>query len=239
MKDRKLAAGFLGRLLSLSATVAASLVLFDAASAAIPAPPPFTVIHAGHLLAVPGKQPLDGATLVTQGGKIKEIRTGYLDAGALDLPPDTKVIDLTTMFVMPGFIDLHVHLSNGAEGGRDLAMREPDSYFTMVAYRSASATLMSGFTTVRDLGSEGYTILGLRDAIRDGIVLGPRIIASGDPISPSNGHADNHNLREELLNGIPRRGICNGADDCRRVVREAIRRGADVIKVMADRKSVL
>jgi imidazolonepropionase-like amidohydrolase len=168
-----------------------------------------------------------------QDRKIKEIRDGYLDAVALELPPDTRVIDLSSMFVMPGFIDLHVHLSLGADGARDLSLRESDNYFTVVAYRSATATLMSGFTTVRDLGSEGYTVLGLRDAIRDGIVLGPRIIASGDPISPSNGHADNHNLREELLNGIPRRGICNGADDCRRVVREAIRRGADVIKVMA------
>jgi imidazolonepropionase-like amidohydrolase len=92
---------------------------------------------------------------------------------------------------------------------------------------------MGGFTTVRDLGSEGYTVLGLRDAIRDGIVLGPRILAAGDPISPTNGHADNHNLREEILEGIVRRGVCNGADDCRRVVREAIRRGVDVIKVMA------
>lgn len=103
----------------------------------------------------------------------------------------------------------------------------------MVAYRSATAALMAGFTTVRDLGSVGYTVLGLRDAIRDGIVLGPRILASGDPISPTNGHADNHNLREEPLTAIVRRGVCNGADDCRRVVRAAIRRGVDVIKVMA------
>jgi len=135
--------------------------------------------------------------------------------------------------VMPGFIDLHVHLSSGVERGRDVNLHESDNYFTVVAYRSALATLMGGFTTVRDLGSEGYTVLGLRDAIRDGIVLGPRILAAGDPISPTNGHADNHNLREELLEAIVRRGVCNGADECRKVVREAIRRGVDVIKVMA------
>jgi imidazolonepropionase-like amidohydrolase len=233
MEKRRLAARCLRRVLWLLGSGAAALALFHAGYAATLAPPPYSIIHAGRLLAIPGKPPLDRATLVVQGAKVKEIRNGYLDAAALGLPPVTPVIDLSGMFVMPGFIDLHVHLSSGAEGGRDLSLRESDNYFTVVAYRSATATLMSGFTTVRDLGSEGYTVLGLRNAIRDGIVLGPRILASGDPISPSNGHADNHNLREELLNGIPRRGICNGADDCRRVVREAIRRGADVIKVMA------
>jgi imidazolonepropionase-like amidohydrolase len=216
-----------------AALVAAAWLVSNTATAAIPAPPPFSIIHAGHLMATPGKAPLEHATLVIEGGKVKEARSGYLDAAALALPADTPVIDLTRMFVMPGFIDLHVHLSGGADGGRDLSLRESDNYFTMVAYRSATATLMAGFTTVRDLGSEGYTVFGLRDAIRDGIVPGPRILASGDPISPTNGHADNHNLREELLYAIPRRGVCNGADDCRRVVREAIRRGADVIKVMA------
>jgi imidazolonepropionase-like amidohydrolase len=233
VRNRRLAPGFLSRVRWLLSVGASSLVFFSAANAAILAPPAYSIIHAGHLLAEPGKPSRDRATLVVQGGKIKEIRDGYLDATALALPADTRVIDLTGMFVMPGFIDLHVHLSSGAEGGRDLSLRESDNYFTMVAYRSATATLLSGFTTVRDLGSEGYTIFGLRNAIRDGIVLGPRIIASGDPISPTNGHADNHNLREELLNGLPRRGICNGAEECRRVVREAIRRGADVIKVMA------
>lgn len=225
--------GYPTRALWLLTGAVVTLMFFNVANAAALAPPPFSIIHAGHLLAVPGKPQRDRATLVVQDGKIKEIRDGYLDALALELPPDTRVIDLSGMFVMPGFIDLHVHLSLSAEGEKDLSLRESDNYFTVIAYRSATATLMSGFTTVRDLGSEGYTVLGLRDAIRDGIVMGPRIMASGDPISPTNGHADNHNLREELLNGIPRRGICNGADDCRRVVREAIRRGADVIKVMA------
>jgi imidazolonepropionase-like amidohydrolase len=126
-----------------------------------------------------------------------------------------------------------VHLSIDLERGRDLSLRESDNYFTVLAYRSAYDTLMGGFTTVRDLGSQGYTVFGLRDAIRDGIVLGPRIIASGDPISPTGGHWDNHNLREEIMTAVLRRGVCDGADECQKVVREAVRRGADVIKVMA------
>jgi imidazolonepropionase-like amidohydrolase len=223
----------------LAALTAALLVGVAALSASTPAnatalaPPPFSIIHAGQLLAMPGKQPASKATIAVEKGSIKEIREGYVDAAALGLPADTPVIDLTDKFVMPGFIDLHVHLSGGAERGRDLNLRESDNYFTVVAYRSATATLMGGFTTVRDLGSTGYTIFGLRDAIRDGIVAGPRILASGDPISPTDGHADNHNLREEIMTAVLRRGVCDGPDDCQKVVREAARRGADVIKVMA------
>lgn len=230
----------MGVLKSVLAMLAGVLVGHAATAQTVPvltseplAPPAFTVIHAGQLLAVPGKAPVSKATVVVEKDKVKEVRNGYVDAAALGLPADTPVLDLTNGFVMPGFIDLHVHLSSGAERGRDLQLREPDNYFTLVGLRSAYATLMSGFTTVRDLGSQGYTILGLRDAIRDGIVPGPRILAAGDPISPTNGHADNHAMREEIMEAIVRRGVCDGADGCRRVVRLAIRRGADVIKVMA------
>ena len=127
---------------------------------------------------------------------------------------------------------MHVHLS-GFGGARELALREPSEYFALGAARNALITLMAGFTTVRDLGSIGYTVLGLRDGIRDGLVPGPKILASGDPISPTDGHADNHGYREEIMAAMPRRGICDGADDCRRAVRAAVKRGADVIKVMA------
>jgi imidazolonepropionase-like amidohydrolase len=213
--------------------IAVAALISSAAHAAAPASTANAVIHAGRLLAVPGQQPVDKATVVVAAGRIKEIRTGFADPAALGLPAQTPVVDLSRMFVMPGFVDLHVHLSSDGSRGRDLRLREPEGYFSLVGFRSAHATLMSGFTTVRDLGSEGGTILALRDAERDGIVATPKIIVSGDPISPTNGHADNHNLREEVIHAMHRRGVCDGADECRRVVRAAIRRGADVIKVMA------
>jgi imidazolonepropionase-like amidohydrolase len=191
------------------------------------------IVQAGTLLSVPGEAPQTNATVVIVDGVIREIRPGFVAAAALSLPADTPVVDLKKRFVMPGFIDLHVHLSSGGERGRDLSLRKPEAYFSLLAYRSATASLLSGFTTVRDLGSTGYTIFALRDAILDGIVTGPRIIASGDPISPTNGHADNHGLRQEIMDAVPRLGICDGADDCRKAVRNAVKRGADVIKVMA------
>lgn len=216
-----------------AAAAATALLGCIAARAAAPAASN-AVIHAGQLLAVPGQQPVANATVVVADGKVREIRAGFVEPGALGLPPDTAVIDLRNQFVMPGFIDLHVHLSSsGLGGGRDARLRESEGYFSLIGARSAHATLLAGFTTVRDLGSEGSAIFALRDAQREGIVVAPKIIVSGDPISPTNGHADNHNLREEVMSAMPRRGVCDGADDCRRVVREAIRRGADVIKVMA------
>lgn len=191
-----------------------------------------SVIHAGQLLAVPGEAPMGQATVVVTDGKVASIRPGFATVEALQLPQGTTVIDLSNRFVMPGFIDLHVHLS-GFGGGKDAALRQPGEYASLMGAKNALTTLMAGFTTVRDLGSVGYAVLGLRDAIRDGLVPGPRILASGDPISPTDGHADNHGYREEVMTAMARRGICDGADDCRRAVRAAVKRGADVIKVMA------
>ncbi|WP_404478194.1 amidohydrolase family protein [Novosphingobium sp. BL-52-GroH] len=199
-----------------------------AASTAQAAP---QIVHAGTLLVEPGIAPLNQATLIIDEDKVREARPGFLSPEQLGLPAETPVVDLSRQFVMPGFIDLHVHLSSF--GDRNELLRRPDEYASLIGARNANTTLMAGFTTVRDLGSIGYSIIALRDAIGNGLVPGPRIVASGDPISPTNGHADNHGMREEVMHALPRRGVCDGADGCRRAVREAVRRGADVIKVMA------
>ncbi|MGC1303318.1 MAG: amidohydrolase family protein [Caulobacteraceae bacterium] len=194
-------------------------------------PPPPTLIHAGQLLETPGQAPLNQVTVVVVDGKVQSIRPGFITPEAAGLLATVRVVDLSRMFVMPGFIDLHVHLAGA--GGGDALVRKSDEYFTLLGAKNANTTLMAGFTTVRDLGSIGYTVLALRDAIKDGLVPGPKIVASGDPISPTDGHADNHGYREEVMAALPRRGVCDGADDCRRAVRAAVKRGADVIKVMA------
>jgi imidazolonepropionase-like amidohydrolase len=190
------------------------------------------VIHAGTLLDQPGEAPRSPGTLVLEDGLIKSVHDGIVSVSALSLPPDTEVLDLSEHFVMPGFIDLHVHLSsNATAGARNLYVRKPDAYFALVGADNARKTLMAGFTTVRDLGSRGHAIFALRDAIEDGLVPGPRLLVAGSAITPSGGHADFHGYREEVAEALPAAGTCNGADDCMRAVRETIKRGADVIKV--------
>ena len=201
---------------------------------AAPATAVATIVYAGQLLAVPGRPPLVPGTLVLADGKVKEVRAGRPSATELGLPAEgTKTIDLSSSFVMPGFIDLHVHLTM-SPGERQIAfVTKPDAYFALVAADAARKTLEAGFTTVRDLGSRGYSVFALRDAIRDGLLPGPKIVAAGAAITPSGGHADINGYREEVRRALPSPGVCNGPDDCRRAVREAVQRGADVIKVTA------
>jgi imidazolonepropionase-like amidohydrolase len=224
-------------LLSLVAAACPGTLASAAAAAAAAAAAPVastgnvSIVHAGALLELPGTPPRGKSSLVVADGKVREIRAGFVDAAALNLPGNTRIIDLSQMFVMPGFIDLHVHLASARLS--ELALRKPNEYSALVGAHNARTTLLAGFTTVRDLGSIGYSVLALRDAVKDGLVPGPKILASGDPISPTNGHADNHGYREEVMGALVRRGICDGADGCRQAVRAAVRRGADVIKVMA------
>jgi imidazolonepropionase-like amidohydrolase len=192
-----------------------------------------SIIHAGSFLSAPGEKVRSRATLVIENGKVKSIHDGFADAGALGLPASTPVLDLTTKFVLPGFIDLHVHLATGGVAGRfaGLQLRQGPEFYALNAYNNAYATLMAGFTTVRDLGSPGQSVIALRDAVKLGVVAGPKIVASGEGISPTNGHGDVHGLRPDLMEAQVRPGVCDGADDCRRAVRNAIKYGADVIKV--------
>ncbi len=190
------------------------------------------LIHAGTLLAVPGQKPLNQQTLVVTDGKVSAVKGGYLDAAAAGAPADAKTIDLKNAFVLPGLIDCHVHITGELGPRSQLAEVEDDPEETVldgVVY--ANRTLMAGFTTVRDLGSPARTGFALRDAINKGEVEGPSILAAGMMISITAGHGDVNGFSEEVTHALRPESICNGADDCRRAVREQIRKGADVIKL--------
>ncbi len=193
-----------------------------------------TIIHAGTLLAVPGEFPTTDQSIIVQNGQIVEIRDGRTDAAEFEAAGEVRIIDLSDQFIMPGFIDLHVHLTGQAgSGSRADFVTNSDADAALTAQMYAKRTLMGGFTTVRNLGSRGTAMFALRDAIRAGKVAGPKILVAGYSITPTGGHADIHGFRQEVLDVLPSSGVCDGADGCRAAVRRQVKRGADVIKVTA------
>jgi imidazolonepropionase-like amidohydrolase len=227
----------LSRLFAAAATfalAAPALAQGQPAAPAAPAAQPeaVTVIHAGTLLAVPGETPRRNASVVVRGNRITEVRDGFVDM------PGARVVDLRTATVMPGFIDMHVHmrgLDDRIQARLQASVRdyEDEAYTAQV---NARRTLLAGFTTVRDLGNNPRLIFSLRDAINGGMFAGPTIIAAGQGISVSGGHSDPRNgLNRDLYHVEAERVIntCNGPADCRRAVRDQIGLGAEVIKIAA------
>ncbi len=193
-----------------------------------------TIIHAGSLLAVPGEHAKTSQSIIVKGGQVTAIHEGFVAADAISDADGVTVLDLSKEFVMPGFIDLHVHLTGQAGANRKVdAVTMTDADTAYVAQMYARRTLLAGFTTVRDLGSRGTAIFALRDAVKAGRVAGPKIIAAGQAITPTGGHGDIHGYRQEVLDVLASTGVCDGADDCRAAVRRQVKRGADVIKVTA------
>ncbi len=191
-----------------------------------------TVIHAGTLLAVPGRAALSERTIVIQGGRIVRIVPGFAEPASIG--PDAQLIDLSDKFVLPGLIDLHVHLLGqlGPES-RTEALTVTTSLKALRGAAHARRTLRAGFTTVRDLGGDPEAIYALRIAIAEGIVPGPRIVAAGSSLAATGGHGDVDGVKAELLTLWTPETICDGPYECRRATRHAIKYGADWIKVTA------
>lgn len=191
------------------------------------------LLHAGHLLDQPGRAMRGASTLVIRAGKVEAVHAGLLDAAGLGLPASTPVVDLREKYVLPGLIDSHVHLRSdtGGVAGMVEGMTRSDAAGAFAALDNARKTLRAGFTTVRNLGDGGGVTLALRDAIATGVVQGPRILDAGGGISATSGHADGRlGLREELTDHLEPENLCDGADACRKAVRNQVGRGVDVIK---------
>lgn len=190
-----------------------------------------TIIHAARLIDGKSDQPREQVTVVIEAGRITDVADGYLPPTESD-----RLIRLTEHTIMPGLMDMHTHL---------MSQHSKDSYterFFMdqaeYALRStvyARATLMAGFTTVRDLGDNGVNSIALRKAISQGWVPGPRIFTSGKSLATTGGHADPTNaLRGDYRrDASPIEGVINGADDARKAVRQRYKDGADLIKLTA------
>lgn len=218
--------------LELKAVLVSLALLLTPVSGLNAQPGDLVLVHAGTLLAQPGEAPLTRQTIVIRGGRIEALRPGYLDPATVG--GGAQVIDLSDKFVLPGLIDMHVHLTG--EIGPD--SRTEALYVTtaMEALRGAhyaDITLRAGFTTVRDLGSDPEAIYALRDAINAGLVDGPTIFAAGSAIAATGGHGDVDGYKPELLELWTPETICDGPYECRRVTREAVKFGADWIKITA------
>ncbi|MBK8920537.1 MAG: amidohydrolase family protein [Saprospirales bacterium] len=188
-------------------------------------------LHCGRLLTMTGEQAQTEMTIVVEGSRIARIEKGYLQA-----PAGVEAVDLKSTTVLPGLIDCHVHLeweqSRNSYNER-FTLNDVDIAFRAAVY--AGRTLQAGFTTVRDLGGRGINI-ALRNAINQGWVQGPRILATGRIISITGGHGDSTTgARWDLFDPPPaaEEGVADGTDACRKAVRAQVKNGADLIKVTA------
>ncbi len=189
-----------------------------------------TIIHCGNLIDGKSNAVQRQMTLVVEGNLITDIQKGFVNPSSGD-----NVIDLSSKTVMPGLIDMHVHLEGETNKDQVLqrfTLNEADIAFRSTVY--ARKTLMAGFTTVRDLGGSGVNI-ALRNAINQGTVAGPRILTAGKSIATTGGHADPTNGYRKNLMGDPGplEGVINSPEEARQAVRQRYKDGADLIKITA------
>ena len=192
---------------------------------------PPIVLRAAHLFdSVSGKL-VDHGVVVVSGTRIQAVGSNA------KIPDGAKIIDLGDATLLPGFIDAHVHLSNESSPNwyhdwYDGIMRFPAEQALYGAHY-AKATLEAGITTVRDVGSNDYISLGLRNAIAAGVIPGPHMLVSNYAIGSTGGHADQDPVpAQRIAVAGPLQGVCNGPAECRAAVRYQIKYGADVIKFM-------
>lgn len=187
-------------------------------------------LQCGNIVDVESGKMLSEKTIVVSGNKIKSIQNGFVSGSEND-----EVIDLKNKTVLPGFIDLHVHIESESSPKaymNGFILNEADIAFKSTVY--AKRTLMAGFTTVRDLGGSGVNI-ALRNAIDNGVVVGPRIYTAGKALATTGGHADPTNGMKKSLMGDPgpKEGVVNSPEDGKKAVRQRYKEGSDVIKITA------
>jgi imidazolonepropionase-like amidohydrolase len=196
--------------------------------------PKVTYIRAGRLFDATSDSVRENMVIVVQDERIQNVGS----ASSIAIPAGATVIDLSRATVLPGLIDCHTHL--GARADRyDEISRFKDTPFqsAFVAVVNARKTLEAGFTSVRDVGSEPFLAVDLRNSIKEGLVPGPRIVASGPPISITGGHGDLNNYSPQTrVSMFPEErdfAIADGVDQIRHVVRAQVKYGVDVIKIIA------
>ena len=192
--------------------------------------PKLTVITAARYLdVVTGKYVENPAIFVGQDGRI----TSIADARTVKWGADTHHVDMAGKTLLPGLIDMHVHLDSPADIGGYRGLEYTDSFFAMTAVSNARAMLDAGFTTVRNVGASNRNDVGLTQAVTQGYVVGPRIAAAGYALGSTGGHCDQTGLPPSMEKQGKAEGVGDTPDELRYQVRRQRKYGATVIKVCA------
>jgi imidazolonepropionase-like amidohydrolase len=205
-----------------------SLLLICTLPAAAQAPTPSrTLVRAGHVLDVHTGNEAADQTIIIAADRITSV------APTVSTPkqPGDIEIDLRSLTVLPGLIDVHTHLTddNNFDPYHELSTSVAKS--ALIGARNAKVTLEAGFTTVRNVGAEGYADVDLRDSINEGLIEGPHMQVSGPPLGITGGHCDENLLPFEYH--LTAEGVADGVEAVQHKVRETIKYGADLIKICA------
>jgi len=187
----------------------------------------YTVLKGGKLIDGCGGTPIEDSVLVVKGNRIESVGK----VGAVNLPRDAEVIDVTGKTVMPGLIDAHVHLWGITSMNPLTWVIDPPGLRGVRAVMDVWKIVDCGFTTVRDCGNGNFNSIYLKRAIEEGSIIGPRIVSCGAIITQTGGHGDSHFVPVDwaMARGIGR--IADGVDECRKAAREQLREGADFVKL--------
>ncbi|MBV9670110.1 MAG: amidohydrolase family protein [Acidobacteriales bacterium] len=196
-------------------------------------PPAVTYVKAGHLFDSRAGSYRNNVVLTIEGARIKSVADS-----ATSIPAGANVIDLSQAYVFPGLIDCHTHLGSRADRYDEIwSFRDTPISHAIASTVHARKTLDAGFTTVRDVGSDPFLAVDLRNSIDEGLVPGPRIVASGPGISITGGHGDLNNYSPETrVMSYPEERdfqIADGPDQVQHVIRAQVKYGVDVIKILA------
>ena len=188
-----------------------------------------TYILCGKLIDTKSGKISTEKTILVKENKIIDVKDGYI------MPKGGILIDLRDKVVMPGLIDMHVHIEQEFSARTRIEgyiLNEADVAFNSVGF--AKTTLLNGFTTVRDLGGTGVNI-SIRNAINAGKIPGPRVFTAGKSLATTGGHADPTNGSSRNLIGDPgpKEGVVNSIEDAKKAVRQRYKNGADCIKITA------
>lgn len=191
------------------------------------------VLKAARLIDGTGAAPINNAVIVVDDNKIVAVGS----ARSVNVPANAKVIDLGDVTLLPGFIDMHTHLIGrtlGDPAGESAPVRDYESFGAILGVQNARATLMAGFTTVRNVGANGrFDDLALRKAIDEGWTQGPRMVTAGHSLGIRGGHCDDNGFKPGMFDPGIEEGIADGPDQVRAAVRYQIKYGVDVIKTCA------